>query len=193
MTEVFNNIINTVPKKYKSLIKSGILILPISLVLQNYSLIKADLINSIKTNIGSSHNTMHKYTSNNPLSKYDVNSINQIIWAFVREFYELWNNKIPNYYGGFSIMYSDKYEQKLDKHVDDSLYTINMCIKNDDCEGSEIVFDGTKSNHFNKTYDPKQKFVVAEEDYMIIHLGNHPHQTNNIESGERINIVMWFK
>lgn len=43
---------------------------------------------------------------------------------------------MPGYHGGFSIIYNDTFEKKLDKHVDDSLYTINLCIKNNDCEGS---------------------------------------------------------
>jgi hypothetical protein len=193
MTEVFTNIVNLVPKKYKLLIKHGILVLPINLVLTDYINRKQELISTINSHIGSSENSMHKYTSINPLSKNDIDSINNIIWPFVREYYELWDKKSPNYFGGFSIIYNDKFEKNLANHVDDSLYTINMCIKNDNCDGSEIIFNGSKSNHFSKSYDSRNKFVIPEEDYMIIHLGKHPHQTNNIINGERINIVMWYK
>jgi len=217
----FNNVIDSIPQEYKNLIKKGILVFPINIFFTQYPNLKDTLINHIFSNMKASinnrlhaiedtgntlslsakdnresfahRNTMHKYTSTVPISEKDINGINNILWSFVREYYELWDNDIPSYHGGFSLIYNKDYEKNLKYHIDDSLYTINMCMRNDNIEGSEIIFDRSKPNCYNKTYYNNKIFVPCKEDYMIIHLGNHPHQTNELISGERVNIILWFK
>ena len=189
----FTNVMNTIPNEYKKLIKNGILVIPIDVFFMQYPNLKDSMYNHIISNMKTSDNSMHKYTSSVPISDNDINGINNILWSFVREYYQLWNNKIPCYHGGFSILYNKNYEKKLNYHVDDSLYTINMCIKTNNLEGTEVIFDGSKSNCYNSSYNSNKMFVHSKEDYMIVHLGNHPHQTNDLIDGERANIVLWFK
>ena len=189
----FTNVMNTVPKDYKKFLNDGIMVIPINTFFLQYPNMKESMCNHIFSNMKSSDNTMHKFTASVPISENDINGINNVLWPFVREYYELWNQKMPSYYGGFSIVYNKNYEKKLNHHVDDSLYTINMCIKNNDAEGCEVIFDGSKPNCFNSTYSNKKNFLFSKEDYMIIHLGNHPHQTNELIDGERANIILWFK
>jgi hypothetical protein len=189
----FSNVINTIPDEYKNLIKKGILVVPINVFFIQYPNLKDSMYDHIFKNIKPSDNTMHSYTSSVPISENEINGINNILWGFVREYYQLWNSKCPSYYGGFSIIYNKYNEQKLKQHIDDSLYTINMCIKKKDVEGSDIVFDGIIPNCYNSVYTKKNIFVPCKEDYMIIHLGNHSHQTNELISGERVNIILWFK
>jgi hypothetical protein len=189
----FSNVMNTIPDEYKNLIKKGILVVPINVFFIQYPNLKDSMINHIFNNIKPSDNTMHSYTSSVPINENEINGINNILWGFVREYYQLWNSKCPSYYGGFSIIYNKDNEQKLKQHIDDSLYTINMCIKKKDVEGSDIVFDGIIPNCYNSVYTRKNIFVPCKEDYMIIHLGNHSHQTNELISGERVNIILWFK
>jgi len=193
MTEAFNNVITQVPKQYKYLLKKGILCLPISLFYRDYEKNKNEFINKIKNKINISSNSMHTYTSDVPLNTNEINNINNILWHYVREYYELWNQKIPKYNGGFSLIYNDKFDKKLDLHMDDSIYTINMCIKSKDVEGSNVIFNGTKTNCYTHEYNPKDMCVPLTEDYMLIHLGDHPHRTEEIIEGERINIILWFK
>ena len=192
-SSAFTNVMNTIPIEYRKLIKKGILVIPINEFFMKYPNLKDSMYNNILSNIKTSDNTMHKYTSTVPLSDSDINGINNVLWNFVREYYQLWNKKIPAYHGGFSIVYNKDHEKKLDQHIDDSLYTINMCIKNNNVEGSDVVFHGSTSNCYNLSYSDKKIFVPCKEDYMIIHLGNHPHQTNELNDGERVNIVLWFK
>ena len=192
-SSAFTNVMNTIPPEYRNLMRNGILVIPINLFFMEYPNMKESMYNHIISNMKTSDNTMHKYTSTVPLSNNDISGINNVLWSFVREYYQLWNNKIPTYYGGFSIIYNKNYEKKLNDHVDDSLYTINMCIKNNNVESNEVVFNGSKSNCYNSSYSNKKMFVPCKEDYMIIHLGNHSHQTNELINGERVNIILWFK
>jgi hypothetical protein len=193
MTQAFHNIMNCVPKEYKNLLNNGIIVLPISVFFKEYTQKKAELIQSIKNNIHKSENSMHTYTCDTSLLNSDIQNINERLWYFVREYYELWDSKKPEYHGGFSLIYNSSYEKKLDLHMDDSLYTVNLCLQTTDLEGSEIVFSGSKSNCFSKKYNSKNIFALPKEDFMYIHLGTHFHQTNQLISGERINIVLWYK
>jgi hypothetical protein len=180
MTQAFHNIMNCVPKEYKHLLNNGIIALPISVFFKEYTQKKSELIESIKNNIHKSENSMHSYTSDAALTNSDINNINERLWYFVREYYELWDNKKPEYHGGFSLIYNSSYEKKLDLHMDDSLYTVNLCLQTKDLEGSEIVFSGSKSNCYSNKYNNKNIIAVLQEVYMYIHLGSHLHQTNQL-------------
>eukprot|EP01038_Epipyxis_sp_PR26KG_P016373 gene16373-22320_t len=129
----FSNVINTIPDEYKNLIRKGILVLPINVFFMQYPSFKDSMVDHIFNNIKLSDNTLHNYTSPVPISENEINGINNILWGFVREYYQLWDSKCPSYHGGFSIIYNKDNEQKLDQHIDDSLYTINMCIKKNRC------------------------------------------------------------
>lgn len=187
------NLMNTIPVYYKRFIKNGILVIPTNLFFTQYPNLKDSMYNNIISNMKLSNNSMHKYTSYVPISENDINEINNILWHFVKEYYQLLNNKIPSYYGGFSIVYNNNYEKNLNLHTDDSLYTVNICIKNNNVEGTEVIFDGSTSNCYNSYYSSKKLFVPNKEDYMIVHLGKHPHETNELIDGERVNIILWFK
>lgn len=188
-----DNIIEIVPSEYKFLIKKGILVIPINIFFTKYEELKNSIYDNIFSNIKNSDNTLHVHTSNVPFSYEDINLLNDILWNIIKEYYQLLNIKKPSYYSGFSIIYNKEYEKKLNTHIDDSLYTINMCIRNNNIEGSEIIFHGSSYNYYSKVYSPKKIFVNCKEDYMIIHLGNHTHQTNELIDGERVNIILWYK
>lgn len=182
MTEAFNNIMNTVPKEYKNLLKENILVLPIDTFFKDYYNQKEKLLKLINSSINDEINSMHKYSTKCPLSDESCENINNLIYPFVREFYKLFYQKFPKFYSGFGIYYKKGIQESLKKHIDDSVYTINMCLQNDS-ENNEIVFES------------KGKFTIVhlKENLMVIHLGNMPHFTNSISSGSRANIVLWYK
>lgn len=193
MTQAFEKFINVVPRQHRYLIRKGILVVPIKTIYMKYHEKKNEFVEKIYSGNEISSNTMHKTTSIVPLTHDEINGINDIVWYFVREYYGLWNKSQPSYSGGFSIIYNDENNTELEEHVDDSLYTVNMCIRKTHIDGNEIVFSGSKSNCYDKTFTNRYQFVITEEDYVVIHMGNHPHKTNKLIEGERANIVLWFK
>lgn len=181
-TQVFQNIIATIPKEYRYFLKYKLIVLPINQFYKDYYLDKQNLIDTIIKSQNLQINSMHKYSYDNPLPLEQIHSLNNTLFPFIREFYEMYNHLHTNYYSGFSIYYDKFHNKKLDIHTDDSLYTMNLCLKNT-AEDNEIVFD----------LGNKYITMPIKEDYMLIHLGNTPHFTNEISTGERINIIMWFK
>ena len=180
-TEALCNVINTIPDEYLIYLKYKILVLPIKVFMLDYEKEKENLIKSINNMSNAEINSMHKWSFENPLNRQKCNELNELIYPFVREYHKLFNRKYPEYFCGFSIVYNNA-QKKLDLHTDDSFYTVNMCLKNTVTD-NEVVF----------LIKNREIAIPCKEDHMIIHLGDVPHYTKKLSSGNRTNIVMWFK
>jgi hypothetical protein len=140
-----------------------------------------------KTLKNESINSMHKYSTQIPLTQKEVTSLITETWKFVKVFYKLDKYQEPYLYAGFMIKYSENKDSKLNLHTDDSLYTINICLENT-TTGTEIIFHPISKGLTNNL------IVNMEENQVLIHLGSHPHETNNLKNkGERTNIILWIK
>ena len=181
ITEVLHNVIMNIPEDFRYLAHHGILYVPIDTFFIEYQSIKDDLLNDIQSMPNSEINSMHRYSYENPLSDTQISGLNDCIYPFISELNRQYQLSDPEYYTGFSIIYN-RIQRNLGLHRDDSLYTINMCLKST-AEENEVVFQINR----------REIVVPIEEDYMLIHYGNIPHYTRDLLSGERINIVMWFK
>jgi hypothetical protein len=116
-------------------------------------------------------NSMHKYGK--IIYKYMTNSINSLI----NELLPLDN--IINIHA-FYIKYNNSLQKSLEKHRDDSTYTINLCLLNTSNEG-KLIFDDV-----NYEYNHKECFG-------ILHSGSLYHHVEDIGFGERENIIIWIK
>jgi hypothetical protein len=93
-------------------------------------------------------------------------------------------------------------EQKLKLHVDDSLFTVNVCLGKEGFQGSEIFFTGAKMLAFREGAQLQRRLprgteaseirVMPVPGRVLLHLGSHPHRTVKISSGERTNWVLWY-
>jgi len=125
-------------------------------------------IEQIKKNIP---NSMHKYGK--IIYKYMKNIINSLI----KELLPL-NNIIDIH--AFYIKYNNSLQKSLEKHRDDSTYTINLCLSNSSNEG-KLIFDDIN-------YEYKHKECLG-----ILHSGSLYHHVEDIGFGERENIIIWIK
>jgi hypothetical protein len=116
-------------------------------------------------------NSMHKYGK--IIYKYMTNNINSLI----KELLPLDN--IINIHA-FYIKYNNSLQKSLEKHRDDSTYTINLCLSNTSNEG-KLIFDDV-----NYEYNHKECFG-------ILHSGSLYHHVEDIGFGERENIIIWIK
>lgn len=180
-----NCTIESVPSEYQHLVRHGLVVIPIVSIFPDYS--KENVENILNKSKNENINTMHKVSYANPLTHEQTNTV---LVAGMNCFNALTGYNIANtikYYGGFGICYG-ALNIKLNKHVDDSILTINMCIENTSI-GSEIVFETyNKYKKITRNYN-----VDIPEGYALIHLGNIPHYTTSIEGGSRKNVVLWFK
>jgi hypothetical protein len=67
-SEQLNQFISWVPKHLRKFVKHGIFIVPTEVLIENYKDKKDDYLERIKNTKTSSVNSMHKYTSVNPIS-----------------------------------------------------------------------------------------------------------------------------
>lgn len=129
-------------------------------------------------------NSLHKHSLDVSLVTIPLKEIKQSCADIIMQQFDRDINKM-RLYGGFIINYGDKYSsnRKLTKHKDDSSITINYCLKSE-CTGNEVLFYKTSRHRIP---------VIAKSGWAIIHDGDYVHETMPIESGQRWNIVLWFK
>jgi hypothetical protein len=172
--------------RYKLVLKRNYLTLenkiPINLI--NKEIIKnditkfeidEDLILNIKNQVDliEEHipNSMHKY------GKIIYPKMKDLIDSLICQLLPL-SNIIQIH--AFYIKYNNQVQKNLDKHRDDSTYTINLCLKNSSKAG-KLIFDD-----FDYSYQ-------HQSGKGILHSGNLYHHVEDIEEGERENIIIWIK
>ena len=79
----------------------------------------------------------------------------------------------------------------LDMHHDASEATLNICLGRDNFTSGGLRFCGRfeDANHRTST----QTVVSHEKGRAILHLGRHRHGADDIDSGERINLILWAR
>jgi hypothetical protein len=117
-------------------------------------------------------NSMHK----NSCKIIITNRIKQMILS-------LFKNENINIYSihdiiGFLIEYKERGDKKLNMHMDDSKYTINICLENtSDCK---LIFDGYKLP------------VISKKGNLLFHNGKIPHYVTELTYGTKKNIILWI-
>jgi len=91
--------------------------------------------------------------------------------------------------------------KRLQSHTDNSLLTLNLCLENR-CQGAAVRFEGASPRPMHGRRMLRGKPGGSQTDYtdvdipsawILLHWGDHRHQTLPIEGGERWNVIMWFK
>ena len=78
----------------------------------------------------------------------------------------------------------------LDMHHDASEATINVCLGRNDFTSGGLRFCG----HYGDANHRITQLVHShKKGRAILHLGRHRHGADNIESGERINLIIWAR
>lgn len=131
----------------------------------------------INSNKNISPNSMHKYgIFLNDTILY--NDILQIAKTALINYYGNTDNIVSIY--SFYIEYSDITNINLDKHKDDSLLTINICLENNS-DGADLVFDDFDKKYIHKT------------NVGLMHSGKMEHHVTKLIKGTRKNIIIWIK
>lgn len=95
---------------------------------------------------------------------------------------------------GFIADYAAGQDEDLGFHVDDSAYTLNVCISGD-FRGSELYFGGPRCDVHMQSYERQGE--EFEYDHKIgtavLHAGRHRHGVHPLLSGQRRNLIVWFQ
>lgn len=94
--------------------------------------------------------------------------------------------KFDNHHA-FMVQYKQEQDLGLDMHTDDSDVTFNICLGRE-FTGAGLTFCGKvgEANHrrFNHTY-------AHERGRAVVHLGTQRHGADDIQTGERNNLIVW--
>ncbi len=78
----------------------------------------------------------------------------------------------------------------LDMHHDAAEVTLNVCLGRDKFTASGLRFCG----HFGSKHQRKEQCQVQHRvGQAILHLGRHRHGADDIQSGERVNLIVWAR
>jgi hypothetical protein len=87
----------------------------------------------------------------------------------------------------FLVQYKRGEDLGLDMHTDDSDVTFNVCLGRE-FTGGELVFCGEIGAPNHRRH---QLSYVHAKGSCVVHLGRQRHGAANIDTGERVNLIMW--
>eukprot|EP00191_Tetraselmis_sp_GSL018_P013208 CAMPEP_0177578138 /NCGR_PEP_ID=MMETSP0419_2-20121207/175_1 /TAXON_ID=582737 /ORGANISM="Tetraselmis sp., Strain GSL018" /LENGTH=336 /DNA_ID=CAMNT_0019066535 /DNA_START=114 /DNA_END=1125 /DNA_ORIENTATION=+ len=87
----------------------------------------------------------------------------------------------------FIVKYKEGEDLGLDMHTDDSDVTFNICLGRD-FTGAGLTFCGVMGTPAHRKATHKYQHVVGRA---LVHLGAQRHGADDIESGERNNLIIW--
>jgi len=104
------------------------------------------------------------------------------------------------HYHAFTIRYKFGEDIQLKRHTDDADVTLNICLGKT-FTGGKLYFVGVKDSSIQKVPKSLHQFkreyeetdLTHELGKAVLHLGKHIHGANPIESGERVNLIIWCK
>ena len=142
--------------------------------------------------------------SNHPYAQLDLTGIDLLMFGFEHLFQNFtleilpsiidkistdssnWNINYKDLYvfHAFVIYYNadNKQSKKHPIHVDDSYLTLNICLGGNFTGGNLRIYENDSSISFPQS-----------QGQLFLHPGNLNHSADKITSGERYNLVIWFK
>jgi len=108
------------------------------------------------------------------------------IWPLARVLYPLQGSEFHGHHS-FMVAYRPDQDVGLDMHTDDSDVTFNVCLGKE-FKACGLTFCGNmgKANHRQFTHQYAHQLGKA-----VIHLGDRRHGADEIQEGERNNLIIW--
>ena len=111
----------------------------------------------------------------------------QYIWPISRHLFPVQGSSFDDHHS-FIVRYNADEDLGLDMHMDDSDVTFNVCLGEPGFTKATLTFCG----NFGK---PDHRKLVANYQHEIaravLHLGTRRHGADDIESGTRVNMIVW--
>eukprot|EP00039_Didymoeca_costata_P033285 m.41655 g.41655 ORF g.41655 m.41655 type:complete len:467 (+) comp9795_c0_seq1:84-1484(+) len=112
--------------------------------------------------------------------------LQHVVTPLAKTFLHDWSESLDSHHV-FTIRYSVGEDLDLDRHMDLSEVTLNVCLGGT-FEGADVYFDGHRGHSSEATEDAK---VTHRPGYGLFHVGQHWHGSNTLTSGQRENLVFW--
>jgi len=100
-----------------------------------------------------------------------------------------WETENLDSHHSFVVEYKIGKDLNLERHMDESTITLNICLGKE-FQGGTVYFKGMRGHESEKTENVEVQHNVGRA---ILHVGQHYHGANNIESGHRFNLILWLR
>jgi hypothetical protein len=104
--------------------------------------------------------------------------------------YPQWEASYLDSVHAFTVKYETGGDLILDPHMDQSQLTLNTHIGGIH-EGSRVKFNGIL--HDSNSLQNEHIEVEQKPGMSLLHVGQHWHESTSLESGERYNLIFWFR
>jgi len=142
-------------------------------------------------------NSMHKYTI--PLGKLALQDfieafVNTYLLKIIQKFFPDRLDHGFDEIHGYIVRYSKYEDVNLERHVDDSFVTSNICL-NENFLGSELVFNGVRCPiHLDSSFQINEELSITQKKAtLILHDGKNRHYVNSIREGKRYSLIIWMQ
>ena len=110
----------------------------------------------------------------------------EILWPVARLLWPLQSTQFDAHHS-FIVRYKSDEDPGLDMHTDDSDVTFNACL-NSNFTGAGLTFCGDAGTSRHRKLAFRYRHEMGR---VVIHLGTKRHGADDIESGERRNLIIW--
>lgn len=95
---------------------------------------------------------------------------------------------------GFLVEYAPQKDLDLDLHVDDAEVTLNVCLGETFTRGA-LGFSGVRCSDHVSTIAKKHEIFDVDHrpGWALLHHGRHRHFAHPLESGHRVNLILWCR
>jgi len=109
------------------------------------------------------------------------------LWPVARRLFPIQASQIDDHHS-FLVRYNADEDLGLDMHKDDSDVTFNVCLGEEGFTGGKLTFCGMfgAPNHRQFVHTYQHQIGRA-----VLHLGSRRHGADDIESGNRTNLIIW--
>merc|ERR1719499_1385443 len=104
--------------------------------------------------------------------------------------YPQWDGGRLDSVHAFTVKYESSGDTILDKHMDESQLTLNTHVGGKH-EGSLVKFNGVQ--HDQASLDNEWVEIEQKRGMSLLHVGQHWHESTPLTSGERYNLIFWFR
>lgn len=99
------------------------------------------------------------------------------------------------------VEYAVGADLELKTHADDADVTLNVCLGHKGFTGGDVFFHGTQMSSVQRLPKSMSQFVRDSTEFdvahevgrAVLHRGGHVHGARQLESGARVNLIVWCK
>ena len=110
----------------------------------------------------------------------------EILWPVARLLWPLEATRFEAHHS-FVVRYRSDEDPGLDMHTDDSDVTFNVCL-NSNFTGAGLTFCGDAGSSKHRKFAFRYNHEMGR---VVVHLGTKRHGADDIEDGERRNLIIW--